>query len=138
MSTAAQPVLVTSVPSKPSKGIFWTSIVLSAIPVALLLFSAVLKLTKSPQVVQGFTQMGFSESVIIPIGITELLCTLIYLVPRTSVFGAVLLAGYLGGATVSNLRGGQSIWIPIACGVLLWMGLWLREPRLQALTPLRK
>lgn len=138
MSTSAQPARVTSVPSKPSKGIFWTSIVLSAIPVALLLFSAVLKLTKSPQVVQGFTQMGFSESVIIPIGITELLCTLIYLVPRTSVFGAVLLAGYLGGATVSNLRAGQSIWIPIACGVLLWLGLWLREPRLQALTPLRK
>lgn len=138
MSSAAQPVLSPIPTAKPSKAIFWTSVVLSAIPVALLIFSAVLKLTKSAQVVQGFTQMGFSESVIIPIGIAELLCTLIYLVPRTSLFGAVLLAGYLGGATATNLRAGQSIWIPIACGVLVWVGLWLREPRLQALTPLRK
>jgi len=121
-----------------SKTRLWTSRVLSAVPVFMLLFSATLKLLRLPSVMQGFVQFGFSEGLLVPLGIVELTCTVIYLVPRTAVLGAILLTGYLGGAVVTHLRAGQAIFfVPALAGVLLWAGLYLREPRLRALLPLR-
>jgi len=119
------------------KKMFWTGCVMSALPVLLLIMSAVMKLMKPVAVVQSFTHFGFTESLLPKLGILELTCTLIYLIPRTSVLGAILLTGYLGGATVTNLRVGQPVFLPVIAGVLVWGGLYLRDHRLRALIPLR-
>jgi hypothetical protein len=106
----------------------------------MLIMSGIMKVTHNAQAVDGFVnKFGFSEGVITPIGLLELVCTAIYLVPRTAVLGAILLTGYLGGAVVTHVRIGEGVFIaPAIMGVVLWLGLWLREPRLQALTPVGK
>lgn len=126
-----------SFPTTVSKKALWTGIILSVLPSLLLLFSAVMKLTKAAPVLDGFAKMGFSESVIIPLGILELVCTLIYLVPRTAVLGAILLTGYLGGAIVTTLRVGDSYIMTVILGVMIWGGLYFRDPRVRALIPFR-
>jgi hypothetical protein len=116
----------------------WASYIISAIPVLLLVTSAVAKFVKPAQVVQGFAQFGFPESYISHLGILELACTVIYLIPRTSVLGAILLTGYLGGATVTHLRVGDPAFVgAVIVGIFVWGGLFFREPRLRALIPLR-
>jgi hypothetical protein len=100
--------------------------------------SAAMKLMRHETAVSGFAQSGYPANTLIPIGIAELLCTIIYLIPRTSVLGAILLVGYLGGATATHVHGGLPIYMPVLFGVLIWLGLYLREPRLQELLPLRK
>lgn len=122
-----------------SKKMLWVSYIISAIPVLLLLTSAVAKFVKPAPVVQGFAQQfGFPERLLIPIGIIELTCTVLYLFPRTSVLGAILLTGYLGGATVTRLRVGDPAFIgAVIVGVFVWGGLFFREPRLSALIPFR-
>ena len=121
-----------------SKKLVWIGWVLSVLPVLLLVFSAVVKLMRSTPVVEGFQKLGFPETTIVPIGITELLCAVIYVIPQTSVLGAILVTAYLGGATVTQLRAGESILAPIICGVVVWLGLFLRDPRLRDLLPLRR
>jgi len=121
-----------------SKGSLWTGRILSAIPVFLLLTSAIAKLMKPPNVLEGFAKFGYSEGIIVKLAIIELACTAIYLIPRTSVFGAILLTAYLGGATATHARVGDPAFVgPILTGVLLWLGLYLRDERLRALVPLR-
>ena len=121
-----------------SKKMVWAGRIMSALPVLLLLFSAVGKLLKPAAVVQGFAQFGYPESLMLPIGIVELLCAVIYLIPRTSVLGAILLTGYLGGATATHLRIGDPAFImPAFLGVLVWGGLFFRDARLRALLPLK-
>ena len=121
-----------------SKKMLWASYIISAIPVLLLVTSAVAKFVKPAQVVQGFAQFGFPESYISHLGILELACTVIYLIPRTSVLGAILLTGYLGGATVTHLRVGDPAFVgAVIVGIFVWGGLFFREPRLRALIPLR-
>lgn len=115
----------------------WTGRLLGALPVLLLLFSAATKLSRAPQVLQGFAKFGFHARLLLPIGLIELLCTVLYIVPATAVLGAVLATGYLGGAVVTELRAGGAPETPALLGVLLWAGLWLREPRLRPLLPLR-
>jgi hypothetical protein len=100
--------------------------------------SAVMKFLKPAPVMQGFVHLGYSETVATPLGILELTCTALYLIPRTSYLGAILLTGYLGGATASTLRVGDSWLMAVALGVLVWGGLFLRDPRLRALVPFRK
>lgn len=126
-------------PSAPtSKKMLWASYVISAVPVFLMLTSAIAKFVKPAPVVQGFTQFGFPASYITPIGVLELTCLVLYLIPRTSVLGAILVTGYLGGATATNLRVGDPAFVaPIIFGILAWAGLFLREDRLRALLPLR-
>jgi hypothetical protein len=111
--------------------------VLSALPAALLLFSAVGKLTRNPQLVEGAPHLGWPVEVLVALGWVELGCTLLYLVPRTAVLGAVLLTGYMGGAVATHLRIGEPFVFQLLFGVVLWLALWLREPRLKALLPLR-
>lgn len=111
---------------------------MSAPPVLLLLFSASMKVLKLPAAMEGFARMGYPEYVALPLGIVELTCTVLYLIPRTSVLGAILLTGYLGGATATHLRIGEPFHMAIILGILVWGGLYLRDERLRALIPLRQ
>ena len=110
---------------------------MSGLPVLILLASGVMKVLKPAKMVEGFVQSGWPESVLVPLGIVELTCTVIYLIPRTSVLGAILLTGYLGGATAASVRSGQSFIFPVIVGILVWGGLFLRDPRIRALIPLK-
>ena len=121
-----------------SKGRLWAGRIASALPVLMLLVSAGMKFTGGPDVMQGMAKFGYPESLVIPLGITELACTILYLIPQTSVLGAILLTGYLGGATATHVRVGDLFIAPVITGVLVWAGLYLRDPRLHALVPLRK
>jgi hypothetical protein len=122
--------------SKPNKAMLWTGRVLSTLPALLLLISSAMKLTKSDEVVKGFGEFGFDSSLIVPIGIVELVCTLLYIIPGTSVLGAILLTGYLGGAIVTHVRAADGMFFsPALIGIVLWLGLYLRDARLHALMP---
>ena len=120
-----------------SKKTLWASYIMSALPLLLLLMSAVMKLIKPPPVVEGFAHLGFPESLALGLGLLELACAVVYVIPQTSVLGAILLTGYLGGATVTHLRVGEPFFMPVLLGMLVWGGLYLRDPRLRALIPLR-
>jgi len=121
------------------KWMLWGGRVLTALPALLLIVSGAMKLSGAAQVVEGFTvKFGFPASVIVPIALTELICTALYLFPRTAVLGAVLLTGYLGGATVTHLRIGEGPFPPVLVGVILWGGLFLRDQRIRALLPFRR
>ena len=131
MQTAAQSAPV-------SKKMLWAGRIMSALPVLVLLMSASMKFLKPPPVVEGFTHLGLPESLPLGLGILEIACTVVYLIPQTSVLGAILLTGYLGGATLAHLRVGDAFFAPIILGVLVWGGLFLRDPPLRALIPLRR
>ena len=119
--------------------ILWTGRVLSALPVLMLLMSAGMKIAAVQPVVEAFTgQFGYPASTILPIGILELFCVVVYLVPRTAVLGAVLLTGYLGGAIATHVRVGDLFVGPLVLGLLIWAGLYLRDERVRSLMPLRK
>lgn len=112
--------------------------VLSILPSLLLLFGAFMKITRNPEVVKGWDHFGYAQSVSVPIGITEGLCTLLYLIPQTRYLGGILLAAYLGGAVATHVRLGEPFHMPIIIGVVLWVGLWLRDTRVRALTPITR
>ena len=116
----------------------WAGYLLSAIPVLMLLMSAIMKISKNAMVMEGMPQMGYPVALAVPIGVVELLCTILYLVPRTSVLGAILLTGYLGGATATHVRIEEPFVGPVIFGILLWGGLFLRDARIRALIPFRK
>ncbi len=120
-----------------SKGMLWTGRVMSALPVLALVPSAVGKLVKPQAVVEGFSHLGLPESLALGLGLLEIACTVVYLIPRTSILGGILLTGYLGGATVTHLCVGDPFFGPVILGILVWGGLFLREPRLRALVPMR-
>jgi hypothetical protein len=121
-----------------SKKLLWAGRIISALVVLFLLFDATVKLLKLPVAVEGTTRLGYPASVVFPLGIVLLACVALYVIPRTSVLGAILLTGYLGGATATNVRV-QNPWIlfPVVLGVLAWAGLFLRDERLRRLIPLR-
>lgn len=124
-----------------SKAASWTGRVLSILIVLFMLFDGISKLMKPPSVVQGFTQAGWPASLVVTIGVIALICAVLYAIPRTAVLGAILLTGYLGGATASNLRIGLPmivIFSPVILGVLAWLALFLREDRLRGLIPLKR
>jgi hypothetical protein len=119
----------------------WIGRVMSALPVAFFLMDGIMKLVKPPIVVKSTVELGYPESVILPIGIVLLVCTALYVIPRTAALGAILLTGYLGGAVATHVRVGAGafpIVFPIIFGVLVWGGLFLRDGRVSALVPLRR
>ncbi|HTU89932.1 MAG TPA: DoxX family protein [Gemmataceae bacterium] len=123
-----------------SKAMLWTGYIMSFLPALFLLLDGVMKLAKPAPVVEATVKLGYPESVLFGLGIVLLTCTALYLIPRTSVLGAILLTGYLGGAVASHLRAGDGpfpVLFPILFGALLWGGLVLRDSRLRALLPLR-
>jgi hypothetical protein len=126
----------------PARGIkrweLWTGRLISAVPVVMMVFSALLKLTRAPAFVVAWTDdLGFPASALTPIAVVELLCVLFYVVPRTGVLGAILVTAFLGGATTAHVRVGAPFIVPIVLGIAAWAGLYLRDGRLRALLPLR-
>ena len=118
-----------------SKGRLWAGRVMSALPAIFLLMDGVMKLAKPATVVEHTVALGYDESVILPLGVVSLVCTVLYLVPRTAALGAILLTGYLGGAVASHVRHGDGLFaicFPVIFGALLWGGLVLRDERLRS------
>ena len=125
--------------TKNSKGLTIAGWVLSIITALPFVPSAAMKLHASQEMIDGWTKSGLAASTLMPIGIVEVLCIALYLIPRTSVLGAILVAGYLGGAIHASLQmGGTAFLIPLLCGILAWGGLFLRDPRIRKLIPINK
>jgi len=123
-----------------SKTMLWTGRIAGAIPVLMLLFSGVMKLMRPEAVLKEFGRLGYSENAALGLGILELACMLVYVIPRTSVLGAILVTGYLGGAVATHVRIGDPLFniiIPALLGALAWLALYLRDKRLRELLPLR-
>lgn len=124
-----------------SRKSLWAGRIIGGLPAFFLIVDAVMKLIKPAPVVEATVKLGYSESVILPLGVVLLISTVLYLVPRTSILGAILLTAYLGGAVATHVRAGESlfsIFFAVIFGVLLWLGLWLQDKHLQKLTPLRE
>mgnify|MGYP000034053646 FL=1 len=122
-----------------SNGQLWAGRIVSALPILFLLVDGVMKLAKPSFVVEATVQLGYQESVIIPLGAVLTICTILYAIPRTSVLGAILLTGYLGGAVATHVHQQGSLFtilFPVFFGVLIWGGLNLRDARLRSLLPL--
>mgnify|MGYP003575280675 FL=1 len=116
--------------------------IMSGLVVLFLLFDSVIKLVKLPIAVEGTMQLGYPEDTVVGIGVVLLLCLVVYLIPRTAIFGAVLLTGYLGGAIATHVRVGSPlfshVFFPIYVALLVWGGVFLRCPRLRALIPVQR
>ena len=124
-----------------SKGALVTGYIVTGLSALFLLLDGVMKLFKPSFVVEGTTRLGYSENTIVPMGIALVASTILYLIPGTSVLGAILLTGYLGGAVATHVRffeGAFPIVFPVIIGALVWAGLYLRDPRLRTLLPLRQ
>ncbi|HEY7512173.1 MAG TPA: DoxX family protein, partial [Vicinamibacteria bacterium] len=100
---------------------------------------AFMKLRPSPEVVEVFGgKFGYPQTSFLPIGLLEAACAVLYAIPQTAVLGAVLVTGYLGGAVATHVRVGDAFLSPVVLGAIAWAGLYLREPRLWPLLPLRR
>ena len=122
----------------PSKKMLWAGYIISTLPVLMLVFSAVMKLIQPSGLVDEFTRLGWTGGHAVPLGIVELVCTLLYAIPQTAVLGAILLTGYLGDAVATHARLSEQFIGPVAFGVLVWLGICLRDPRLRVLIPWRR
>jgi hypothetical protein len=119
-----------------SKSRRWAGRITSALPALFLLVDGAMKLVKPEPVVKATVELGYAGTVILPLGIVLLACTILYLIPRTAVLGAILLTGYLGGAVATHVRVGHGpfeILFPVVFGALLWGGLVLRDDRVRTL-----
>ena len=122
-----------------SKKALWTGRIVSGWIVLFLLFDGAVKVMKLAPAMEGTARLGYPLSLVVPIGIVELLCVVAYVIPRTSMLGAILLTGYLGGATATQVRLEDPWFVfPIAVGVLVWVGLLLRDERLRAVIRSRR
>ena len=118
--------------------VVWVGWALSGLAAFLFLFSAFLKLKGGPDLDKGMEHLGLRGSMVMPLAILELTCLLVYLVSPTAVLGAILLTGYVGGTIVTHWRAGDPFIVNIVLGLVIWLGLYLREPRLKELIPLRR
>lgn len=120
-----------------SKSQLWAARILTGLAISFLLFDAIIKVFQLPPATQGTAALGFATSATFGIGVLELVCVSIYAVPRTSLLGAVLLTGYLGGAIASQVRVGNPLFshvlFPTYVATLIWVGLYLRDARLRTL-----
>lgn len=133
MSSTAQSASV-------SKGALWTSYILEGLVVLFLLFDALTKLLKAAPVLKAAAQLGFSVEQIVVVGTVLLICTILYVIPITSAFGAVLLTGYLGGAVATQYHAGNPTFetlFPVLFGLLVWLPIFIRDHRVRNLIPLR-
>jgi len=129
----------TSLPDR-SKAALWTGRILTTLPVLFLLVDGIMKLFKPVVVVKATEELGYTEQAIVPIGIVLVASTVLYVMPRTAVLGAILLTGYLGGAVASQVRVGAvafNVLFPVIMGAMVWGGLYLRDARLSELLPFR-
>jgi hypothetical protein len=125
-----------------SKSRLWTARIMSGVIIMFMLFDSILKLIKPAPVVEGTVTLGYAEHHIIVIGILGLLCTILYAVPRTSFFGAVLLTAYFGGVVATHVRLDNPLFthilFPVYLAVLTWGGVWLRDEKVRRLIPLNR
>ena len=134
----AVPISETARVSKAASVAGW---VIGGLPALMLVLDGVMKLVKPEPVIKATVELGYPETTIIGMGIAVLVSAVLYLIPGTAVLGAILLTGYLGGAVASHVRAGHpafNIAFPVIFGVLLWLGLHLRDRRLRALVPWRR
>jgi hypothetical protein len=120
------------------KWMFWTGWVVTILPALGLIPSAAYKFIQPPDMLKELERLGWQGNQMVPLGIVEITCTILYLIPKTSVLGAILLTGYLGGAIATHVRISDNFIPPLLMGVLVWLGLFLRDARLRALIPLRQ
>ncbi len=123
-----------------SKKMLWAGRIISALAILFLIFDGVIKVIQHPEAVEPTMQLGYPAGLVIGIGLIELVCLAVYLIPQTSILGAILLTGYLGGAVATQVRAGSELFsliFPVIIGALIWGGLWLRDDRLRALIPWR-
>jgi hypothetical protein len=116
-----------------SKKTLWIGRVLTALCVLFLLFDGITKVLKVTPVMEACERLGYAANLVPGIGLLLLTCTLLYVIPRTSILGAILLTGYLGGGTTTLVRVGEPFYFPVLMGVLIWVGLYLRDERLRSL-----
>ncbi len=117
----------------------WTTIgwILGVIPSLLLFVSGVMKFIQPAGFEEGLTHMGWRPEQMYAIGAVEILCVLIFLFPKTAVLGAILLTGYMGGAIATHVRVGDIVIVQVLIGMVFWLSLWLRDPRIRQLIPFR-
>jgi hypothetical protein len=124
-----------------SKAAHWTGRIISGLMILFMMFDGVTKLMKVEPVLKAAAQLGFSVQEIVGIGIVALICTFVYLIPHTSILGAILLTGYLGGATAIQVHAGNPLFetlFPVIFGAFVWAGLFARDQRLRELIPVRR
>lgn len=130
-------------PTQPTSKIArWAGYIITTLVVLFLLFDCTIKLLNLPVAVDGTVVLGYPASVVVPLGILQLICLIIYLIPQTSVLGAILITGYLGGAIATHVRLENPLFshilFPVYVGLMIWGGLYLRNQRLRALIPLNQ
>ncbi len=123
----------------PTSGkVAWVGRIISILVALLFVVSALMKVKGGAEVTQGMAHLGLPESMRLPLAVVEFSCAVVYLIPATSVLGAILLTGFIGGAMCTHWRIGELVFMHIALGILVWLGLYLREDRLKALIPVRR
>ena len=132
-----------STPTAPHrKSTLVAGYVLTALVALFLTFDTVLKVFAMAPAMEATTALGYPAAAVVPIGLVELVCLVLFLVPRTDILGAILLTGHLGGAIATHVRVGSPLLshtlFPIYVAALIWGGLYLREARLRELLPLRR
>jgi hypothetical protein len=124
---------------KQSKALTWAGWIIAGLLALMLFFSATMKFVYPPLMAEDWVnKFGYPEKFALAIGVVELGCLVLYLIPRTAVLGAVLLTGYLGGAVATHVRINDVFVPPIIVGIFVWLGLYLRDPRIRALLPFRE
>jgi hypothetical protein len=119
-------------------GMLWAGRIVSTVPVLFMgVMAAFMLVAKPAMLTEGMTKYGFPTGSARPIVIVEIACAILYAIPRTAVLGAILLTGYLGGAVATHVRAGEPFIFPVIAGVLVWLGIYLRDARLRDLVPLR-
>lgn len=121
-----------------SRKVIWIARVISILVSLVFVFSAAMKFKGGPELSEGMAHLGLSDKMVLPLAILELTCVAVYLIPPTAVLGAILLTGYLGGAILTHWRAGDPFYVQIILGILIWLGIYLREDRLKSLIPLRR
>jgi hypothetical protein len=125
-----------------NKKMVWAGHIMSGLATLFLLLDAVMKVIRARVAVEGTVQAGYPESTVVGIGLSLLVSTLLYAIPRTSVLGAILVTGYLGGAVATNVRVSAPLFsyilTPVYVAVLVWGGLYLRDERVRAMVPVRR
>lgn len=128
----------TTTAARPSNAMVWTGRIISGLVVLFLVGGSTMGIIKAAEFAPQFAKYGYPEGALLKIQITCIVCALIYAFPRTAVLGAILLTGYLGGATATHVRVGEPFFIPILVAVVAWGGIFLRDEKLRALIPLRR
>lgn len=124
--------------SPVSKTQLWTGWIITGLVGLFLLFDAIVKLIMVKEVIEASVRLGYPENTMFGIGLVLLISTILYLIPKSAVLGAILLSAYLGGAVTTHVRVGDPFYFPIVMGILVWIGIYLREKRLKLVVPFRR